>query len=132
MLGYLRGSRVSVRVERPDPDEKGWEAFGVDPAEVRGWDQLGFDAFGAALAHGDGFTPMNAAHYRRPLRKTADRWRTRGLASAEGLRWHRAGFAAREATRWRSEGIDIETARGLRAGYLRRGAVGGQLEARPV
>jgi len=120
MLGHLRRSQIAVPVQKSNPGEQDWEPFGVDPAEVPGWDQLGFDAFEAALAHGDGFTPMNAAHYHRQLRKTADRWRTLGLASADGLRWHRAGFAAKEAIRWRSEGIDVETARGLRAGYLRR------------
>lgn len=128
MSGHLRRRRIADPVEKSDPSEQDWEAFGVDPAEVSGWDQLGFDAFDAALAQGDGFTTMNASHHRRPLLKTADRWRTVGLASAEGLCWHRAGFAAKEATRWRSEGVDVETARGLRAGYLRRGSVGGGIE----
>jgi hypothetical protein len=83
---------------------------------------LGFGPFGAALAHGDGFTPSFATHgYSHQLRKTADRWTRVGLDSAEGLRWHRAGFGIKEATRWRSRATDVESARNQRAGYRKAG-----------
>ncbi len=100
-----------------DSEHEGWELFGVPVAEVPAWKALEFGPFDAALAHGDGFTPTDAVHYRRQLCKTANRWRRTGLASAEGLRWHRAGFAVTEAVRWRSLGVEVETARARRDGW---------------
>jgi len=106
-----------VTKPNPTPALENWEAFSVDPAQVEEWKKLGFDPFEAALAQGDGFPPAVATHYRRQLRATADRWRRVGLDSADGLRWHRAGFGVKEATRWRLLGVDVEAARGRRAGY---------------
>ena len=102
---------------KPEPSDEGWEVFRVPLAQVKEWKSLDFGPFEAALAHGDGFTPLNAVHYRRQLLKTAESWRRIGLDSIEGLGWHRAGFGTKEAIRWRSRGVDIETARGLRDGY---------------
>ena len=115
-----------MTAEPADVGVGNWEAFGVAPSEVPAWKALGFGPFEAAMAHGDGFTPTFAVHYRRQLRKAAAFWREAGLDCPEGLRWHRAGFVAKEATRWRSLGIDVETARALRAGYLRNGADSGE------
>jgi len=100
-----------------DPGSENWDAFDVHPAQVAGWKMLGFDSFEAAMAQADGFTPVFAVHYRRQLRATAGRWRRVGLDSVDGLRWHRAAFVAKEATRWRALGVDVEAARGRRAGY---------------
>ena len=102
---------------KPDPARADWEALGVPLAEVTRWETLDFGPFEAALAHGDGFTPLSAVHYRRQLRKTADGWRRIGLATRSGLGWHRAGFGAKEATRWRSLGVDVDAARRRRDGY---------------
>ncbi len=102
---------MPVPSEESEPNNQDWEAFDIDPAEAQGWEALGFGAFDAAVAYGDGFTPRFAVHYRRQLLKTADSWRRVGLDSIEGLCWHRAGFATKEATRWRSRGADVETAR---------------------
>jgi hypothetical protein len=127
MIGRLRRGKVPIPVEEPEPGKEDWEAFGIDQGEASGWDALGFDAFDAALAHGDGFTPSFAVHYREQLLKTADSWRRMGLNSTEGLRWHRAGFAVKEATRWRSLRVNVEAARGLRDGYYQsRETIGGQ------
>jgi len=112
----MRRGRLSVR-EIPGPRPENWEALGLDPAHVAEWKKLGFDPFEAAMAQGDGFTPAFAVHYLRQLRKTADCWRRVGLDSADGLRWHRAGFGAKEAKRLRSLNVDVEAARGQRAGY---------------
>lgn len=103
----------------PDPGDGVWDELGVPAAEVKGWKALGFEPFEAALANGDGFPPLSAGHYSRPLRKTAERLRRAGLDSAEGLRWHRAGFGATEAARWRSAGVDLDTAKRRRDGYDR-------------
>jgi len=100
-----------------DSGSEDWDEFGVHPAQVAGWKMLGFDSFEAAMAQGDGFTPAFAVHYRRQLRATAGRWRGVGLDSVDGLRWHRAAFGTKEATQWRALGVDVEAARGRRAGY---------------
>ena len=97
-----------------------WEAFSIHSAHVAGWKALGFDPFEAAIAQGDGYTPLFAVDYRNQLRSTADRWKREGLPSEEALRWHQAGFGAKEATRWRSQGFDVEAARAQLAGYCTR------------
>ncbi len=109
--------RPSVTTPSPTPPLEDWETLCVHPAQIEEWKTLGFDSFEAALAQGDGFPPAVAAHSRRQLRATADRWRQVGLGSADGLCWHRAGFGVKEATRWRSLGVDVEDARGRRDGY---------------
>ena len=116
MRGHMRRGGASV-LQEGAPEPEPWEAFGVDPAHMAGWDTLGFDPFEAAMAQGDGFTPGFAVHYRRQLGATADRWRRVDLDSLDGLHWHRAGFDPKEATRWRSLGVDVEAARNQRAGY---------------
>ena len=105
-----------MTTQNPTPFIEDWEVFCVHPTQVEEWKKLGFDPFEAALAQGDGFPPAVAAHYRRQLRATADRWRRVGLDSADGLRWHRAGFGAKRAARWRQLGVDLEAARGRRNG----------------
>ncbi len=110
----MRRDRPST-LEEVVPED--WEAFGVRPIQVEGWKSLGFGPFEAAMAQGDGYTPTFALDYRRQLQVTATWWTRVGLASTEGLRWHRAGFGAKEAARWRSLGVDVEAARGQRAGY---------------
>ena len=117
MSGRLRREALPLTIREVQPDQQDWEEFGIDPADVVGWKGLGFSAFDAAMAQGDGYTPTVAAHYRRQLHKTADSWRRIGLDSDEGLHWHRAGFGVKEATRWRVLGVNVETARCLRDGY---------------
>lgn len=97
--------------------EESWESFGFEPEGAAGWVALGFGPFEAALAHGDGYTPMFAEHYVGPLRKIAASWLNAGLGTPDGLRWHFAGFTAREATRWRALAVDLETARRRRSGF---------------
>jgi hypothetical protein len=94
-----------------------WDELGVDPTLVDAWKDIGFSAFQAALAQGDGFTPSFAVHYRHQLQQVAESWVGAGLGSAEGLRWHRAAFSAREAVTWRSQSVDVDTAQARRAGY---------------
>ena len=93
-----------------------WKELGVRDDTVEAWKQLGFDAFGAALAQGDGYGPAAARHYVTQLKEVAGTWRDAGLASAEGLEWHRAGFGAREAVAWREKGTSLEAA-ALAAGH---------------
>lgn len=102
---------------RPDQDSEGWEEFSIPPAEVEGWKALDFGPFEAALAHGDGFTPLNAIHSYRQLAKRAAGWRRVGMDSVEGVAWHRAGFGVKEAVRWNLAGVDVQTARRRRDGY---------------
>jgi hypothetical protein len=106
-------------VGEPVPEKENWEEFGFEPADAPGWKALGFGPFEAAMAHGDGYTPMFATHYTRQLQKTAASWTRVGLGSPEGLRWHLAGFAPKEAIRWRKHGVDVEAARTLRSGHGR-------------
>jgi len=102
------------RIAAPEPaitNSEDWEAFGIHPAQVAGWEALDFGPFEAAIAQGDGYTPQFAVDYRKLLRSTADRWKQEGSCSEEGVRWHQAGFSAKEAARWRSQGVDVEAAR---------------------
>ncbi len=101
-----------------DQDLEDWQEYGIPRAEVEEWKALDFSPFEAALARGDGFTPLNVVHMRRQLRKTAAGWRRVGLDSVEGVAWHRAGFGVREAIRWNVAGVDIQTAWRRREGYL--------------
>jgi len=105
------------QVEERVSDIERWDEFGVGPSDVTGWQAISFDPFEAAMAHGDGFTPSSAVHYRHQLHKIARSWEHVSLATTEGLRWHRAAFSAKEAVRWRSRGCDMNTARARRAGY---------------
>jgi hypothetical protein len=105
------------RAMRHSSDE--WDAFGFSESETIGWKHVGFDAFQAALAHGDGFTPVSAAHSHRFLLRTAAAWRDVGLDSTEGLRWHQGGFAPKEALHCRSNNHDVASARTTRDGYLK-------------
>ena len=114
--GWQPGQRPFVTTPSPTPPLEDWETLCVHPAQVEEWKSLGFDPFEAALTQGDGFPPAVAAHSRRQLLATADRWRQVGLDSADGLRWHRAGFGVKEATRWRALGFDVEAARRRRDG----------------
>ena len=98
-------------------DPEGWETFDIHLTQVERWKAMGFDAFEAAIAQGDGYTPQSATDYCSQLRATAGRWKQAGLCSEEGLRWHRAGFGAKEATHWRSQGLDVKAARSQRDGY---------------
>ena len=107
------GSPVSAA----DADTASWEHLGVPLDRVAEWEAIGFGPFEAALAKGDGFTPLNAVHYRRQLQRVAGSWLRNGLGTTEGLEWHRAGFAVREAIGWRRQGIDVETARARSSGY---------------
>ena len=128
----VRKRRILVpKGEVSDPED--WETFDIHLTNVEGWKVLGFDAFEAAIAQGDGYTPQFAVDYRSQLRTTAGRWKQAGLCSEEGLRWHRAGFGAKEATRWRSQGFDVKAARSQRDGYrIARSAVeSAPLEGRP-
>jgi len=85
-----------------------WDAFGFSESETIGWKHVGFDAFEAAFAHGDGFIPVTAAHPRRLLHQAAAAWRDAGLNSLEGLRWHQAGFRGpSDALRWRENDRDV-------------------------
>ena len=106
--------------EEPVLDES-WESFGFEPDAASGWLALGFSPFEAALAHGDGYTPMFAEHYVGPLHKIAAPWLGAGLGTPDGLRWHLAGFTAREATQWRALAVDLETARRRRSGFQWQG-----------
>jgi len=110
-------SEIPVGTADEEFDAGRWEEFGLDSAKMAGWKAIGFDPFETAMAHGDGFTPSFAVHYRKQLHQTARSWERVGLDTAEGLRWHRAGFAAKEAVRWRSLGVDVEKASTRRAGY---------------
>jgi hypothetical protein len=97
-----------------------WDAFGFSESETIGWKHVGFDAFEAALAHGDGFIPVSAAHSQRMLHKVAAAWRDAGLDSLEGLRWHQAGFRGpSDALRWRANDRDVASAMAARDGYLK-------------
>ena len=58
---------------------------------MTGWKAISFGPFEAAMAHGDGFTPSSAVHYRHQLHKIARSWGHVGFSTTEGLRWHRAG-----------------------------------------
>ena len=80
-------------------EKENWDEFSISPADAPGWRTLGFSPFEAALAHGDGYTPMFATHYSRQLQRTAASWTRVGLGTPEGLRWHLAAFSAKEAIR---------------------------------
>lgn len=116
-----RDGGMPVAEERSELSREEFEALGVDPNHVAGWMRLNVGPFEAALAQGDGFTPGFAVDYQGQLHRTAESWRRVGLDSHEGLRWHRAGFGAKEVTRWQLLGVDVEAARGLRAGYRHDG-----------
>jgi hypothetical protein len=103
------------------PQQQNWADYGFDSADACRWQALGFDPFEAAMAHGDGYTPMFATHYTGPLRAMASSWARVGLGTPEGLRWHLAGFAAKEAIRCRKLGTDVEAARTRRSGHDRAG-----------
>ena len=107
----------SLHVVEETVDPASWEELGIDNAAIGAWDAIGFSPFEAALAHGDGYTPMMAVHDRRQLQKAARPWVQRGLDTLEGLHWHRAGFGVKEAMRWRTRGVDVKTARDRRPGY---------------
>ena len=92
----------ALQVEEGVSDIERWDEFGVGPSDVTGWKAISFGPFEAVMAHGDGFTPSSAVHYRHQLRKVARSWEHVGLATTEGLRWHRAAFSANEAVRWRA------------------------------
>ena len=100
-----------------ETDAASWEQLGVPLDKVPEWEAIGFGPFEAALAQGDGFTPLNVVHYRRQLQRVARSWTQKGLGTTEGLRWHRAGFSVREAMGWRRRGVDVDTARARRSGY---------------
>lgn len=104
-----RGRKTAPEPAITDPED--WEAFGIHPAQVAGWEALDFGPFEAAIGQGDGYTPGFAVDYRKLLSSTAGRWKQEGLCSEEGVRWHQAGFSAKEAARWRSHGVDVKAAR---------------------
>jgi hypothetical protein len=106
-------------VREQESEQEDWAEFGFEPADACGWQALGFGPFEAAMAHGDGYTPMFATHYTGPLQEMAASWARVGLGNPEGLRWHLAGFAAKEAIRWRKLGTDVEAARTQRSGHDR-------------
>jgi len=112
----MPNEQTEVGQESP-PEQANWEELGFEVAEVPAWTALGFGPFEAAIAHGDGYTPMFAAEYTGPLKKTAARWTRVGLGTSEGLRWHLAGFSPKEAIRWQTLGIDVKAARTRRSGY---------------
>jgi hypothetical protein len=103
--------------EEPGLAGEQWETFGVDPSQVTGWKAIGFGPFEAAMAQGDGYTPLGALHYERQLSKVATSWARVGLDTSEGLGWHRAGFAAKNASQLRAFGVDLGAARARRTGY---------------
>lgn len=107
----------SLHVVEETVDPALWEELGIDSGAIGAWEAIGFSPFEAALAHGDGYTPMMAVHYRRQLQKAARPWVQRGLDTLEGLHWHRAGFGVKEARRWRTSGVDVKTARDRRPGF---------------
>jgi hypothetical protein len=102
------GRRKAVSIERSPTARHDWEAFGFDGSEESAWDRAGFDAFEAALAHGDGFTYTTAVHSRRMLHKIAADWRDAGLDCVEGLGWHQAGFTVTEALKLRERDHDVD------------------------
>lgn len=104
----------------PELDSEAWAAFEIPQLEIEGWKSASLSPFEAALAHGDGFTPLIAVHYRRQLRRTAAAWQRAGLGTKEGLFWHRAGFTAKEAVKWRDAGVSLDAARALQHGYNKR------------
>ncbi|HZU80765.1 MAG TPA: hypothetical protein VE991_12685 [Acidimicrobiales bacterium] len=108
----------AVEVQEPGLSSYRFEELGIDAKDAADWSDVGFGPFEAALAHGDGFTPSIIEHYRHQLERIARSWAEVGLDCAEGLQWHRAGFAAKEAASWRAQGVDVETARARRAGYV--------------
>jgi hypothetical protein len=112
-----RASRTEATgPEAADP----WEELGVRPELVATWQRIGFSAFEAALAQGDGFGPLFATGNRSQLETEAATWRQAGLDSLEGLRWHRAGFTAAEARRWQAADVGVEAA-AQRAGHRQLG-----------
>jgi len=100
-----------------EPDSEAWAELEVPQREIEGWKSAGLSPFEAALAHGDGFTPLIAVHFRRQLRKTSAAWQRVGLDTKEGLSWHRAGFTAKEAVTWRDAGVSLDAARASQDGY---------------
>ncbi len=112
---------ASAIVRGPDEDAA-WVDLGVHAEDVAAWKAEEFGPFDAALAQGDGFTPLIAIHYRRQLRRITRTWVRQGLSSLEGQRWHQAGFAAADALRWRAQGVAVVTARIRRDGYEREPA----------
>lgn len=104
-------------VTETDKEDARWAELGVPTREVAHWKAQGFGPFEAALARGDGFTPLMVTHYRHQFLRTSRAWKRQGLDDGEGLRWHRAGFAVAEALRWRGRGVDVATARIRRDGY---------------
>lgn len=104
----------------PEPESETWAEFEIPQLEIKGWKTAGLSPFEAALAHGDGFTPLIALHYRRQLRKTAAAWQRVDLDTKEGLFWHRAGFTAKEAVKWRDAGVSLAAARASQHRYNKR------------
>lgn len=102
-----------MTLEAPGPT---WDELGVPASDVEQWKAIGFGPFQAALARGDGFTPLIAVHraYKHQFTRTEAAWRRSGISPTESLRWHRAGFAPKQAARYRAAGVDLNTARASR------------------
>jgi hypothetical protein len=100
----------------PEAPSQAWETVGVPAGEVGQWNAIGFGPFQAALARGDGFTPLIAGHwvYQHQFTRTEAVWRRSAIPPAESLRWHRAGFAPKQAATYRAAGVDLNTARASR------------------
>lgn len=81
--------------------EAEWAGLGVHAWAIDSWREAGFSPFEAALAQGDGFTPMAAAYDRRKLQKTADSWRRVGKTPSQALQLHRSGQGARRYAKQR-------------------------------
>lgn len=101
------------RMITPEAPSESWDDLAVPANEVGEWKAIGFGPFQAALAHGDGFTPLIASHhvYQHQFARTTAAWRRRGVSPSEAIRWHRAGFAATEAARCQAAGVSLEAAR---------------------
>lgn len=94
-----------------------WTELGIPKGDVEAWQAIGFGPFEAALAFGDGSTPLIAVLHPHPLLKTAAAWKQAGLGTAEGISWHRAGFNVKEAIEWRQAGVSLNEARILQRPY---------------
>src|SRR6185437_4756258 len=81
--------------------ETEWEELGVHDWAVNQWQGAGITPFEAAIAQGDGFSPLFAAHYRRSLRKSADAWIRAGIEPFQALQSHRRGLTAKQVAKQR-------------------------------
>ena len=80
-----------------------WEALGVHAWAVDQWKRAGFSPFEAAMAQGDGFTPMFAVQYRRTLGQSADAWIRAAIEPLQALQLHRRGITARQFSKQRPD-----------------------------